>query len=85
MLKANAAHSGDSTAEGPEPTGVAVVGEALPKAMDREDMMRAFGISDSTFLRRQRAGEFRPFLLPRPIGNKKYSGEKVQSFLNGRK
>jgi hypothetical protein len=61
------------------------VGDALPKAMGARDMMRAFQISEPTFHRLQREGEFKPFLLPRPIGTKKYSGEKVQAFLNGRK
>jgi hypothetical protein len=61
------------------------VGEALPKAMGPRDMMRAFQISEPTFHRLQRAGDFKPFLLPRAIGTKKYSGEKVQRFLDGRK
>jgi hypothetical protein len=61
------------------------VGESLPKAMGPRDMARAFHISLPTFYRSQREGEFKPFLLPRPIAGKKYSGEKVQTFLNGRK
>jgi hypothetical protein len=63
------------------------VGEALPKAMGPVDMMRAFQISHATFFRLQSAGEYRPFELPRRIGvrSKRYSGEKVQVFLNGRK
>lgn len=61
------------------------VGEHLPKAMGARDMQRAFGLTPATFFRRQAAGDFKPFLLPRAIGAKRYSGEKVQSFLNGRK
>lgn len=61
------------------------VGESLPKAMGPRDMMRAFQISEPTFYRLQKLGEFKPFLLPRPIAHKRYSGEKVQAFLNGRK
>lgn len=61
------------------------VGESLPKALGSADMMRAFHLSRATFFRLQAAGEFKPFLLPRAIGLKKYSGEKVQTFLNGRK
>lgn len=64
---------------------MALVGEPLPKAMGAKEMMRAFGMSTPTFQRLQAEGEFKPFLLPRPIGRKRYSGEKVQSFLNGRK
>lgn len=64
---------------------VALVGEQLPKAMSAADMMRAFGLSEPTFIRRQALGDFKPFLLPRPIGRKRYSGAKVQEFLNGRK
>lgn len=67
-----------------EYTGTAQVGDTLPKAMSPSDMMRAFGLSAATFYRRQAAGEFRPFELARPIGRKRYSGEKVQTFLNGR-
>lgn len=61
------------------------VGESLPKALGPREMREAFGISAATFRRQQAAGEFKPFLLPRPIGLKRYSGEKVQAFLNGRK
>jgi hypothetical protein len=61
------------------------VGDRLPKAMGATEMMRAFGLSAGTFFRRQVAGDFKPFLLSRPIGRKRYSGEKVQAFLNGRK
>lgn len=61
------------------------VGESLPKAMGNSDMMRAFGLSKPTFFRLQREGHFKPFLLPRPMAGKKYSGERVQRFLDGRK
>ncbi len=61
-----------------------LVNETLPKAMGAEDMQRAFGISRATFCRHQAAGHYRPFELPRRIGTKRYSGEKVQSFLRGR-
>lgn len=62
----------------------AQVGDTLPKAMSPADMMRAFGISSTTFYRREAKGEMTPFLLARAIGRKRYSGEKVQKFLNGR-
>lgn len=68
-----------------QPSAVSVVGEQLPKAMGALEMCRAFGLSRPSFFRMQTAGEFKPFLLSRPIGRKRYSGEKVQSFLNGRK
>lgn len=61
------------------------VADTLPKAMGPRDMWRAFNISRETFFRYQRTGKFRAFELPRPIGSKRYSGEKVQAFLNGRK
>ncbi len=61
------------------------VTEPLPKAMDAGAAARAFGMTPATFRRHRAAGEFRPFELPRPIGAKRYSGEKVQAFLNGRK
>jgi len=60
------------------------VGDKLPKALGTGDMIAAFGISKRTFYRRERAGEFRPFELPRPLGMKRWSGEKVQCFLDGR-
>lgn len=63
---------------------VARVGDTLPKAMSPGDMMRAFGISRSTFQDLEKKGDFAPFLLARPIGRKRYSGEKVQRFLLGR-
>ena len=62
----------------------AQVGDTLPKAMSPAEMMRAFGVSPATFYRRQAAGDFAPFQLARAIGRKRYSGEKVQAFLNGR-
>jgi hypothetical protein len=62
-------------------------GEPLPKAMGPKDMARAFSISEGTFYRLQRAGEYRRFELPRRIGprGKRYSGEKVEVFLRGRR
>lgn len=68
-----------------QPSPIARVGEPLPKAMGALEMRRAFGLSVPSFTRLQALGEFKPFLLSRPIGRKKYSGEKVQAFLNGRK
>lgn len=80
--------STDGTAQ-PEPARQsfkgAPVGEALPKAMGIGDMCRAFGISYPTFRKLERNGEFRPFALARAIGPRRWSGEKVQAFLNGRK
>jgi predicted DNA-binding transcriptional regulator AlpA len=69
------------------PRDQAVVGEALTKAMGPKEMARAFGISQPTFYRRQRLGDFRPFELPRRLAprSKRYSGERVQRFLDGRK
>lgn len=67
-----------------ETSQIAQVGDTLPKAMSPSDMMRAFGLSSTTFYRRQAKGEFTPMLLARSIGRKRYSGEKVQTFLNGR-
>lgn len=60
------------------------VGDVLPKAMTIRDMCWAFGISRPTFYRFEAAGEYRPFELPRPIGNRRWSGERVQAFLSGR-
>lgn len=60
------------------------VGAKLPKAMGAAEMMAAFGLTEATFQRLKKAGEFEPFLLPRPIGRKRYSGEKVAHFLRGR-
>lgn len=73
--------------DGQADVAVAGVGDALPKAMGPKDMMRAFGISEPTFYRMQREGELKPFELPRRLTprGKRYSGEKVQQFLNGRK
>ena len=65
--------------------GDVVTGERLPRALGRTDLMRAFGISDTTFWRRKREGFFRPFELPRACGHKRWSGEKVEQFLQGRK
>jgi hypothetical protein len=75
----------NSATSAAEVSGEARVGDILPKAMGQQEMCRAFGISYTTFHRHELAGVYKPFLLPRPIGRKKYSGEKVQSFLNGRK
>ena len=68
-----------------EPVEPAKVGDVLPKALGAAELCEAFGISYTTFYRLQQAGEFKPFELSRPIGRKRWSGEKVQAFLNGRK
>ena len=72
-------HAGNRRLEGMQ------VGQHLPKALTVTDLCRAFGFSRQTFYRRAALGEFRPFELARPIGRRRYSGEKVQAFLNGRK
>jgi hypothetical protein len=59
--------------------------EPLPKALGPKEMAQAFGMSTANFRRLQKLGEFRPFELPRPIGIKRYSAVKVQTFLRGRK
>jgi hypothetical protein len=61
-----------------------LVGDTFPKAMNATQMARAFGLSAVTFRKRHRLGEFKPFELPRAIGQKRWSGERVQKFLNGR-
>lgn len=66
-------------------TPSATVDEHLPKALSTGEMCRAFGISYRTFYRREQAGEFQPFELPARIGRKRYSGERVQRFLEGRR
>lgn len=75
-------HASEQTNGGPSR-----VGESLPKAMGPIEMARAFDISLPTFYRRQRAGDYKPFLLPRRLSPRgpRYSGEKVQAFLDGRK
>lgn len=62
------------------------VGESLPKAMGPKDMARAFGICEALFYRRQREGAYKRFELPARLSprGKRYSGEKVQKFLNGK-
>jgi hypothetical protein len=81
----NSAREHSDTPTVDERTPVARVGDHLPKAMGPLEMQAAFGISGPSFRRLQALGEFKPFLLSRPIGKKRYSGEKVQQFLNGRK
>jgi hypothetical protein len=81
----NSAREHSETPTVDQPTPVARVGESLPKAMGAREMRAAFGLSEPSFHRLQSLGEFKPFLLSRPIGRKRYSGEKVQAFLNGRK
>lgn len=78
MVETNRSETGTKTGSASR------VGEQLPKAMGSGDMCTAFSISHPTFKKRERAGAFRPFELPRAIGRKRYSGEKVQTFLNGR-
>lgn len=77
----------DTDISTPQPPAVqgARVGEALPKAMGPKEMCAAFGMRYHAFRLLERRGEFRPFELSRPIGRMKWSGEKVQAFLNGRK
>jgi hypothetical protein len=59
------------------------VGDALPKALNVAQMCTAFGVSYATFYRKEKLGEFRTFELARPIGDKRWSGDRVQRFLNG--
>lgn len=82
IMVENSLNTAETRTQAVEP---ARVGDSLPKAMGPGDMCKAFGISYTVFHHRELAGEFKPFLLPRAIGRKRFSGEKVQAFLNGRK
>jgi hypothetical protein len=60
------------------------VGEPLAKALSGSQMAAAFGISYTTFWRKEHRGDFRAFELPRPISNKRWSGALVQEFLDAK-
>ena len=59
------------------------VGDALPMQLTVADMCRVFRISRSTFHTRERLGKFRKFELPKTGGCKRWSGARIQRFLDG--
>jgi hypothetical protein len=59
------------------------VGDELPAACDAHDLARAFGQSVSTIHRWAKGGKLRKFELRQPMGAKRWSGRKVQEFLDG--
>jgi len=61
-------------------------GDKIPNAMGPRKLMEVLGYdAQSTFYQHQREGRFDRFLLPRPIGLKRYSGRLVEKYLSGRK
>lgn len=74
----------ENPAESINPRAPVHVGEPLEKALGANQMAAAFGISYATFRRKEVRGDFRTFELPRPIGNKRWSGALVQAFLDGK-
>lgn len=59
------------------------VGDPLPVALDAHDLARVFGRSVKTVHGWHKAGKLRRFDLPKPIGSKRWSGRKLQEFLDG--
>lgn len=60
-----------------------VVGQPLPVVLKRNDLAGIFNVSMVTGWRMEREGKFRLFeLLPR-VGRARYSGKKVQQWLDG--
>jgi hypothetical protein len=59
------------------------VGDPVVMALSANEMCSIFGISYSTFRRKEQEGDFRAFELPHPVASKKWSGPKVSRFLSG--
>jgi hypothetical protein len=59
------------------------VGDPLPVALDAHDIAHVFGRSVKTVHGWHKAGKLRRFDLPKPIGSKRWSGRKLQEFLDG--
>jgi len=59
------------------------LGDPLPAALDAHDLARVFGKSLNTIYTWKKHGMLRRFELPKPMGSKKWSGRKVQDFLDG--
>lgn len=64
----------------PGPLGV---GEQLPAACGRLDLMRAFDLSVASFYRALHKHEFDRFLMERPIGRRRWSGALIMRHLSG--
>lgn len=58
------------------------VGETLDAALDAHQVARAFGKSVKTIHGWHKAGKLRKFELRQPMGTKRWSGRKLQDFLD---
>lgn len=61
------------------------LGQPFPVLMTPADIMRVFQVGRTQFYRQVDAGLYKQFLHDAPtLGHAKYSGEKVQAYLNKR-
>lgn len=59
------------------------VGETLPARMTAKDMQRVFQLSSSRFYALRAIGRFDAFEIRPRIGQRAWSGKKVQAYLDG--
>jgi hypothetical protein len=59
-----------------------LTGETLPAACDAHDLARAFGKSLNTIYDWHKGGKLRRFEFGKPMGSKRWSGRKLQEFLD---
>jgi hypothetical protein len=74
MENVNSSAASQSAVRGP--------GWRLKDRLGPKDMMEAFDMPEGTYYRHQREGKFDRFLLPRPIGVKRYSRRLVEAYLD---
>lgn len=58
------------------------LGQPMPAAMTPADLQRVLQLKSSQFFRYQRAGRLRQFEIKNAIGNARFSGLKVQRYVN---
>jgi hypothetical protein len=63
------------------PHGRLYVGDPIPAACDAKDLAHVFGKSLDTIYGWQKAGKLRKFELRQRMGTLRWSGKKVQRFL----
>lgn len=59
------------------------VGDELPKVLDAHDIGKVFGVGVKAVYNWAKAGKLRRFELAKPIGSKRWSGKKLQEYLDG--
>lgn len=59
------------------------LGKPIPALMNDTELRQVLSMSTAKFYELKKAGKFKMFEVSRPFGQRRYSGARVQAYLDG--